>query len=75
MPVSDRHVDKLVEPVVGQDCLESPSGPFDGAVPECVELPGGVVGGGGERPPVRVSHSAVFHGAPNGCPLSLAVKM
>ena len=43
-------VDELVEPAVGQGRGEPRAGPLDGAVPERVELVGGVVGGGGELP-------------------------
>src|SRR5258708_8592435 len=45
-------VDGLVESAVGQGRVEPRAGPFDGAVPERVELFGGVVGGGGELPVV-----------------------
>lgn len=38
-------VDELVEPAVGQGGVEPQPGPFDGAVPQRVELFGGVVGG------------------------------
>jgi hypothetical protein len=42
----------LVESTAGQGRVEPGAGPFDGAVPERVELFGGVVGGGGELPVV-----------------------
>ena len=51
-PVGRRGVDELVEPAVGQGRVEPGAGPLDGAVPERVELLGGVVGGGGELPVV-----------------------
>jgi len=45
-------VDEPVESAVGQGRVEPRAGPFDGAVPEGVELFGGVVGGRGELPVV-----------------------
>ena len=45
-------VDELVHPAVGQGSVEPRAGPFDGAVPERVELFGGVVGGRGDLPVV-----------------------
>jgi len=45
-------VDELVHPAVGQGSVKPRAGPFDGAVPERVELFGGVVGGGGDLPVV-----------------------
>src|SRR5262245_60490353 len=48
-------VDELVEAAVGQGCIEPGAGPFDGHVPQRVELFRSVAGGGGELPvPVAV---------------------
>ena len=44
-PVGPGEVDELVESAVGQRCIEPRAGPFDGAVPERVELFGSVAGG------------------------------
>jgi hypothetical protein len=43
-------MDELVEPTVGQGRIEARLGPFDGTIPEGVELFGGVVGGRAEIP-------------------------
>jgi DNA-binding CsgD family transcriptional regulator len=43
-------VDQLGESAVGQGRSEPGAGPFDGAVPQSVELFGGVAGRGGELP-------------------------
>jgi hypothetical protein len=48
--VGPGEMDELVEPAIGQGGVEPRPGPFDGVIPERVELCGGVIGGRVELP-------------------------
>jgi hypothetical protein len=68
-------VDQLGEPALGQGHSEPGAGPFDGAVPQRVELFGCVAGGGGELPALVVVPRREIPRPPGGSPRSLEVKV
>ncbi len=68
------NVDELVEPTVGQGRVELCAGPFDGAVPERVELFGVSSAAEVNSQSLVPSQPVASHGAPSGSPLSLVLK-
>jgi hypothetical protein len=68
-------VGELVETTVGQRCTEPGAGPFDCAVPERVQLFGGVIAGRAELPVVVVVPRAGIPRRAERLPLSLVVNV
>ncbi len=67
-------VDELVHPAVGQGSVKPRAGPFDGAVPERVELFGVSSAVEVNSQSLVPSQPVASHGAPSGSPLSLVLK-
>ena len=70
--VGDVH--ELVESAVGQGRVQPRTGPFDGAVPQRVELVGVSSAAKVNSQSSLPSQPSASHGAPIGSPRSLAVK-